>query len=121
MNVMKTFDEYKKLTCNEIGEQQTNLTRSEQMGLRKIQKRINNHEIVVLKTDKSGKLTVMNRDEYQKIGIEKCRDDKMIDRVEHRRIERRLNDHSRYWCKMLNSGLNHDHQDRVLKSKLLQL
>ena len=33
-------------------------------------------------------------------------------------IERRINDHTRFWCIMLNSGVNHDHLDRIVKSKL---
>ena len=61
---MKIFESCKKKFCNEKCEQESNLTRSEQRGLRKIQKCIRNHEIVVLKTDKSGKLIVMKREDY---------------------------------------------------------
>ena len=49
-------------------------------GLRKLKKRISNEEIIILKTDKSGKLAVMKRENYLKMGLEKCRDDKLIDR-----------------------------------------
>ena len=33
-------------------------------------------------------------------------------------IERRINDQSIYWSRILNSGKNHDHEDRIVKSKL---
>jgi len=72
----------------------------------------------VLKTDKHEKLTIINRDEYIKLGIEKCKEDREVNREEHKYIERRINDHTRFWSKILNSGINHDQQDRVLKSKL---
>ena len=101
---MKTFRKCKETLCNDKGEQATNLTREEQRGLRKLQKRIKNHEILVLKTDKLGKLAVINRYQYLEMGLKKCTLDKKIDRETHRGIERRINDHTRFWCKMLNSG-----------------
>ena len=117
-NVMKTFKSYRERECNEKGEQRTNLNRDEQRGLRKLKKRIENHEILTLKTDKSGKMTVINRDEYEKMGKDSCKNDREINRDEHRNIEKRINEHSRFWCRMLNSGLNHNHQERIEKSKL---
>ena len=82
-----------------------------------MKKRIENEEIIVLKTDKSGKLAVMEKETYRKLGQEKCSKDKKITREEHRAIERRLNDQTKFWCRMLGSGSNHEHQDRVMKSK----
>ena len=117
-NVMKTFNSYMKRECNEKGEQVTNLKRNEQKGLRKLKKRILNHEILVLKTNKSGKLTVINREKYKKKGMENCKRDREIGRIKHKRIERRINEQSRFWCKMLNYGKNHGHQDRIEKSEL---
>ena len=91
-NIMKTFiNNYKKMACNEKGEQPSNLSRNEQRGLRKLQKRIANHEIIILKTDKSGKLTVIDRDEYLKMGILKCKEDREVYREEHKAIEKRIN------------------------------
>ena len=116
--IMKAFEDYKKKHCNDKGHQKTNLTMKEQRGLRKLRKRIANKEIVILKTDKSGKLTPMKRDLYEKMGSENCSNDEKIDREEVRRIERRLNDQVKIWTKMLNSGLNHGHLERVMKSKL---
>ena len=71
----------------------------------------------MLKTDKSGKLTVISRNEYEKLGKEKCKEDRKLNRTEIRRIERRINEHSKWWCKMINSGASHNHQDRIIASK----
>ena len=75
-------------------------------------------EINVLKTDKSGKPTVRNRDDYKKMGLENCKADKEVTKEEHKVLEKRINEHSRFWCRMLNSGINHGHQDRINRSKL---
>ena len=115
--VLETFIKYRKRECNDRGEQPTNLSNQERRGLRKLKKRIDNHEIIVLKTDKSGKLTVINRNEYEKLGKEMNKEDRKLERDEIRRIERRINEHSKWWCKMLNSGASHNHQERIIASK----
>ena len=48
-SVTKLFHEYRAKNCTEIGDQETNLTAQEQKGLRKLQKRVRNKELVVLK------------------------------------------------------------------------
>ena len=111
--VAKTFKKYVDLHCNEKGEQESNLSMSEIRGLRKLRKRIKNKEIIAVKTDKSGKLTVMKRDLYEKLGEEKCKQDRIIDDHEHRKIEKRINDHVRFWTRMVNSGANHDHLETL--------
>ena len=60
--IMETFRKYRDRHCNEKGDQDSNLTKAEQRGLRKLKKRIREREIVALKTDKSGKLTIMDRE-----------------------------------------------------------
>ena len=117
-NILKSFKKCQRKYCNDKGEQKSNLTREEMRGLRKLRKRVQNNEILVLKTDKSGKLTVIDREQYTKMGIQKCSQDRKIDRCEHRSIERKINDHTKFWCRILNSGINHEHQDRIIKSKM---
>ena len=115
--VMETFREYKKKNCNKRGEQATNLSKSELKGLTKLRKRIAEKAIVVLKTDKSGKLTVIERDKYEKLGKDKNKTDEIIDRRKLRQIESRINAQTKFWTKILNSGKDHGHQDRILQSK----
>ena len=115
--IMKTFKSYKEQKCNEKGEQASNLTRQELRGLRKLKKRVKEKEILILKTDKSGKLMPINREFYEKMGREKCKEDQKLERDDVKRIERRLNDEARFWTKMLNSGVNHNQMERILESK----
>ena len=115
--IMDTFRKYREKNCNERGEQATNLTKQELRGLAKLRKRVSNGSIVVLKTDKSGKLTVMGKDEYEKLGVDKNRNDRIIDRRELRQIEKRINAQTKFWTNILNSGTDHGHKDRILKSK----
>ena len=114
---MKIFREYKEKYCNEKGDQEQNLKPHEIRGLRKLRKRVQNKSIVVLKTDKSGKLTTMKRDLYEKMGSEACKNDPKLSRQEIRTIEKKINDHARMWTKMLNSGVDHDHMQRIMDSK----
>ena len=65
---MTMFNIYKEKSCNKWGEQETNLTEEESRGLKTLQKRVKNKEIVVLKTDKTGKFCVADRDTYLEIG-----------------------------------------------------
>ena len=52
-----------------------NLTESERRGLNKLRKRIKNDELVILRTDKSGKLAAMNKEDYLKMGLGKIKKD----------------------------------------------
>ena len=103
--IMETFRSYRKRNCNERGEQPSNLNRKQNRGLRKLKQRIKDNELVILKTDKSGKLIAMKREDYEKLGKDKCRQDKKIKREEIRRIERRINEQTKMWCKMLNANI----------------
>ena len=126
--VMREFNLYKReIEQKEIKEnieekkrrnqEWRNLTAQEKRGLKRLKSRIENKEIVCIKTDKSGKLTLMKRDEYAKLG--KSCPDKEINREELRIIERRINEHTRMWTKILNAGESHGHHDRITNSKVM--
>ena len=44
-----------------------NLTKQQREGLKKLKKRIGNKQVIDLKTDKSGKLMIMSKDDYLRI------------------------------------------------------
>jgi len=44
--------------------------------------------------------------------------DRQIDRTEMKRIERKINEHTKMWCKVLNVGEQHDHFKRIARSKV---
>ena len=114
---MKAFKRYREKYCGKTGEQKSNLTMEEQEGLKKLVKRIRDGEIVIMKTDKSGKFCVATRERYIELGMDHIKNDKEITREELRQIERYLNSHTAAWCIMFSSGENHDHTSRIIKSK----
>ena len=57
----KVYKEYTEEVCNKKGEVKGNLTEDEKDGLRRLQKRIKEKQVVILKTDKSGKMCLVTR------------------------------------------------------------
>ena len=111
-------EEYRRMNCDEKGRQENNLTREQQRGLKKLEKRKNNGEITITMTDKSSKMCMMRRDDYLKLGEDHVNKDRIIDRAELIKRERVLNQHSLSWCKMWRTGQDHGHEDRVRASKI---
>ena len=77
------------------------LTEDEKEGLQSLLKRMKNRELIILKTDKSGKLCVVSSEEYRKMGEEHTRKDMEVDRKIIIEKEKQLNGHvssgPRYW------------------------
>ena len=80
--------------------------------------RISKGEILIMKTDKSGKMSVTTRDKYLEMGREHVGEDDEVGRVKIVETDKILNDHSSAWCTIWRTGRDHEHQDRVLQSKL---
>ena len=86
--------------------------------LKKLGKRKNDGEIIVIMTDKSAKMCVMRREDYLQLGEVHVSKDRVVDRAELLRREKILNQHSLSWCKMWRTGEDHGHEDRVRQSKI---
>ena len=110
------YDEYRKEFCDKNGDQKPNITEEESKGIKKIQKRINEKEIVYMKTDKSGKGCIATLEKYKDLGKEHVEKDIEIDRKEMRDIDNILNGHSRAWDKMWHTGEAHNQEGRVKSS-----
>ena len=79
-----------------------NLTAAEKRGLNKLKKRIDKDEIVIIKTDKSGKLGVISKEKYLETGLKGNGADKEVNRVELKKIAKDINDHTRMiWIEYL--------------------
>ena len=115
---MQIFKEYASKNTNKNGEQATNLTQEESIGLKSLQKRIASEELIVIKTDKSSKLAVTNQEEYKKMGLDHTANDRKINRQEIIEMEETLNGHSKAWANIWNSGRDHNHFDRIITSKM---
>ena len=115
----RIYNEYRKEECNQKGEVKGNLTEDEKEGLKSLQKRMRNQEIVICKSDKSGKLCVVSREEYIRMGQEHTSKDVEIDRKTIIEKEKQLNGHVFFWSKMWGSGEDHNHRDRIIDSKVV--
>ena len=59
----------------------------ESKGIQKLRNRIKEGKIIILKTDKSGKLVVAKKDDYLKMAKNKIAKDRKLDRGEIKNIE----------------------------------
>ena len=114
---MRVFREFREKHCVRDGSQKSNLTEEEQEGLKTLMKRIKEGELVVMKTDKSGKFCVTTKEKYVEMGMDHVKNDKEVTREELREVERHLNGHTAAWCIMFSTGENHSHTSRIIKSK----
>ena len=95
-----------------------NLDVKEKKGLERLQKRIQDEEILVMKTDKSGKLSVTTREKYIEMGREHTGEDEEIGREKLKEIDKTMSDHATAWVGIWGTGLNHDQTDRIVGSKV---
>ena len=66
----KVYEDYRKKHCDKDDDQKTNLNENEARGIKKIQKRLQERELVYLKTDKSGKGCLATVEKYRELGKE---------------------------------------------------
>ena len=59
----KIVNTFRQEHCNKKGEQRPNITEQEQKGLESLVKRIHQEDLIVMKTDKSGKFCITTREE----------------------------------------------------------
>ena len=71
----KIFDTFMMEFTDEDGVQENNLTEEEARGLKKLQKRVKDGSLVVVRTDKSGRFSVMSMEEYERAGAVHTRND----------------------------------------------
>lgn len=88
------------------------LTKAETRGLKSLQKRIKEGDIVVMETDKSGRFSVISLEEYLEADDIHVRDDIEITEKELGDIERRLNAASSLFIKIFKIGQDSDHVSR---------
>ena len=112
----KIYRDYRRERCKKNGELKSNLTESQKAGLKSLKKRIQEGELVILKTDKSGKLCVATVENILRWAWNMLRD-KLISRKKIEEMEKEINGHSTAWVKMHGNGTNNGHTDRVIDSK----
>ena len=86
--MMEEIRRYIKEECNETGWPKSNLTRSEVDGMKELKEKIKSREIVVFKSDKSGKMTVDSMENYSEaISIHTVGDME----IDEKRVEIKIN------------------------------
>ena len=115
MGVIRSFME---TTCGKGGKQKSNLTAAEARGLKSLMTRVEDGEIVVLPTDKTGKFAVMKREEYEKAGLVHSEGDREVNWEEIKNSQREINGHVAMLIKIFNIGKNWDHVERVRETMM---
>ena len=96
------------------------MTAQQQRGYKKLQKRIQEKEIVVMQTDKTDKLAVVSREMYEKMGEAHTKDDKVITWEDARRIQRLTNGHTSCWIKIGKMGETWKQVERIRETCINQ-
>ena len=79
-------------------------TTSVNISINSLKKRIEAEEIIVMETDKSGKLAITTRETYLQLGEAHTCGDRLVSGLEIREIDKHLNSHSSMWIKMTGMG-----------------
>jgi hypothetical protein len=110
--------EWVKANCNCRGEQKANLSKDEQLGLKRLRKRVADGSIVVLPTDKSGRFALMSMNTYIKAGMVHIKDDDEVGIEERRANQRVVNGAVSMLLKIFRVGKNCRHEGRWRESMI---
>ena len=84
----KVSEGYRKEKCDDKDNQEDILTKQERRGLKSLEKRKKDGEIIITMTDKSSKLCIMKREDYLRLGEDHVSKDLEVDRREVQRREK---------------------------------
>ena len=109
---------YVENCCTEGGKQKLNLTSAQARGLKSLRKRVEDGEIVVLPTDKTGKFAVMGREDYEQAGLVHGKGDDEVGWEIIKMEQREINGHVAMLIKIFNIGESWGHVSRVRETML---
>ena len=113
----RIYQEYRAEHCSVKGDQESNLTEQERKGMISLMGRIKKENLIVMRTDKSGKLCVTSEDKYKEMGKVHVEGDIPIGREKIRETDKVMNEHSSAGCGIWSTGSGHQHEDRIIQSK----
>ena len=90
----EAVEDYARKKCNN-GRQKSNMTRQEEIGTKKLQERKKRGEIVMVPTDKSGKMSVSTRECYRNQGDIHTKNDRKVTWKEREEAGRTLKGHTK--------------------------
>ena len=95
---MGVYDKLVEEICDDEGNiKESTLDFKQRTGLKKLCKRVKEGEIVVTKTDKSGRLFVSSMEGYLRKGMKHVGEDREITMEEAKALERRMENLSEMW------------------------
>ena len=94
-----------------------NMSEIEVRGLRSLLLRVGKGQLIIMKTDKSGKFCIVSVEDYIKMGQVHIKQDKELSRSDMIRTDKILNGNSMAWCKIWGTGSAHGHEERIMTSK----
>ena len=117
-SLMKTTKNFKLENCNKRSEQKPNMTKTEAAGLKSLKKRIDNEEIIILRTDKSSKLAATDPETYLEMGKKHTKNDTVITMGELKEREKIVNGHTAMFIKITGMGDTWGHGPKMRASKM---
>ena len=110
---------YMAMNCLEDGQQkETCLPAGCSRGIKSLQQKSKEGELVIFKTDKSDRMCVDTLDNYDNAMKEHVENDATVTKEEYTKVEEEMNGHAVMWGRMLGVGAAHGHRDRVKKALL---
>ena len=97
---LEVIDDYIDNECNQKGWPQIILNREELAGIRELKGKIKNHEIVVFKSDKCGKLTIDTTENYLEALKVHTESHEKIDLETASKIKGKMNEHLAHFNKI---------------------
>ena len=118
VELMAVFKNYVSKYCKEVGKQDSNLIPSQSRGLKTLKKRVTQGELVIIPTDKSGRLAVMTRESYKVAGLRHTQKDREVDWLDISESQKELNDHVSMLTKIFRIGGYWDHGPRIRETTM---
>ena len=114
----RIFRDFKDQYADEKGIQESNLTENEERGLKKLKKRVKAGEIVIVRTDKSSRFSIMSLKEYERAGNVHTNKDTEVNLEFLIKNQRKINGHLSMLLKTFMVGKSHNHYERIRNLKL---
>ena len=111
-----TANKNKKADSKKDSNVESNLSKAEQEGLKSLQKRVKNREIVVTETDKSRRFCVLTVEQYLASGRKHTKNDKVISYDDLHNVQKTVNDHGTWLRQIFGIGNNWNHAERISHS-----
>ena len=118
VELLGEFRTYVENKCSKKGEQASNLNAAEKRGLKSLKKRIQDSEIVVLPTDKSGRFAIITRKTYERAGEKHTSKDKEVSFEDIRETQKEINGNISMLIKFFKLGNVWNQTDRVRETMI---